>query len=60
MGIYQHNEYRKSIREIIEDQKTTDKTVNFGSYAEASGTSKSYRACLFRHTQICHESPVDC
>ncbi len=42
MSLYQHNDYRKALREILGEKKRTDSSVSFASYAEVIGVQKTF------------------
>lgn len=42
MGLYQHSDYRKALREILDERKSSDASVSFSSYADAIGVQKTF------------------
>ena len=42
MSLYQHSDYRKALRAILDERKRVDDSISFASYAEAIGVQKTF------------------
>lgn len=42
MGLYQQTDYRKALRDILDERKRADASLSFASYADAIGVQKTF------------------